>query len=618
MLKRHTGSISSLAFSPDGLLIASAGHEDVSVRVWDYTTGELLKVFVTLTPGFFERVIEVCFSPNGDRLYANAESSLFAWSWPAGELIYRKRLLSTSCPRLSPDGRLACLTEYRGVKKTIRLFDLFSERKLPYTFPEGSDFEEFSPDGSALMLRWDSSEEEQQQHMIFVAPEWQLTHQTPLGGTYGLISLNGRPALTRRLSDEEHGESLHLHVYDESFKSVVEDIPLDFTAKWEKPDLLQSVPGTKFIVGCSMAATPQVFDLETENVITTLAPGPDYDRALAMNPFGSCMGVGDESGSIRIVRTNDWKVERSLRGLGGCRNLAVSADGKWLAMERGHQIVDTVWLWDLGRLCLVGQMQAPSLQTANEWSLQIGDLTFAYIPDLKWLGAEGSEPHQLVQRALSNYGIQSRFGWRMAPNRAVTSDGRWLAWIADEKIAIVDVRTETAVHAMPFQPPNGDMNVSIPGVVGLAISPSGWKAAIGLTFDSQDVLVFDFKRRRVTEKRACCDTFDSLAFDPLGRYLAIGDCYVNDIYLRPITSKVKRRTLSGHTNSIRSLSFAPNGDLISSGADGQVIVWDSENFDRKATLVVFDEPFGWAGFTPAGEIWGSPGVDEEFASSSFL
>lgn len=111
---------------------------------------------------------------------------------------------------------------------------------------------------------------------------------------------------------------------------------------------------------------------------------------------------------------------------------------------------------------------------------------------------------------------------------------------------------------------------------------------------------------------AWCDTFDSLAFDPNGRYLAIGDCYVNEVFLRPITRGVKRAILRGHHDAIRTLVFAPSGDLLSSGSDGQVIVWDGQTLERKATLVAFEDPDGWAVFTPDGEFWGSEGIDREF------
>ena len=76
MLEGHTKPITSLAFSPDGTLIAS-GAEDKTIIVWDAKNGSQLKVL----QGHSGAINSLAFSPDGTLLYSGSlDGTVIIWS----------------------------------------------------------------------------------------------------------------------------------------------------------------------------------------------------------------------------------------------------------------------------------------------------------------------------------------------------------------------------------------------------------------------------------------------------------------------------------------------------------------------------------------------------------
>jgi WD40 repeat protein len=90
------------------------------------------------------------------------------------------------------------------------------------------------------------------------------------------------------------------------------------------------------------------------------------------------------------------------------------------------------------------------------------------------------------------------------------------------------------------------------------------------------------------------DSVLSLAFSPNGRYLASGSADRTAI-LWDVTDRARPQrlvTLPGHAGSVRSVAFGPDGrTLATGGGDAVVILWDTANPAAPARLATVRTPY---------------------------
>jgi eukaryotic-like serine/threonine-protein kinase len=544
--KGHAQAVTSLAFSPDSKHLASASH-DGTVKLWDAATGQEIRIL----KGHTKKVNSVSFSSDGERLAsAGNDGTVKVWIVLAG-----KEILSlaghtniVNCASFSPDGKHLASA---GTDGTLRLWDAATGQEVRTLERNinSIDIVAFSPDGKRLAsASWPG----------LVKIRDATTGQETLalkGHTNNVLSLAFSP----------HGKWLASAGHDGTVKLWDAVTGEEIHTLKGHTHVVMSVafsPDGQRLASASWDSTLKVWDAENGQEALTLKGNAKLPRCVAFSPDSQRLASANADGTVKI-----WDV----------------ATGEEPRTLNGHATaVDTVAFSPNGKRLASGSHDG----AVKVWDAETGQETVTI------------RGHTKAARCVSF----SPDGMRLA---SASGDGMVNVWDATNG---QEIRTlwghKEGVNSVSFSP-NGERIVA-----GCYRAVKVWDAATG-----QEILTFKGHRGSV----------EAVAFSPDGQRVASA-AWDTTVKVWDAASGQETLTLRGHGQEVRSLSFSPDGRRIVSAASGdtKVKVWDATTGLEVLTLKGHTHGVFSATFSPdsrriasashgAVKIWDARPLDDEFA-----
>lgn len=607
------GSILSVAFSPDGELLASS-DADGEICLWQVADGKQL---FTCKEEQNHWVWSVCFSPDSQMLASSSEDKVIRlWDVNTGEclqeLVGHQNWVFTVA--FSPDGqRLASASE----DETIRLWEVASGECLDTLTGHSGGVRAVAISANGEWLASGSSDQ--------TVRLWRLDTQECqiLAEQIGLVRAVAFSPDSQWLAACSDDQTIRLWQVQTGQCQRV------FTGSSRLWSVAFS-PDSRFLLTGGDDQRLRLWEIQTEEPIRYFEGHSALVLSVGFSPDGQTAVSGSDDQTIKF-----WEVDtgRCLKTVKGHNNWVWSVDfhpnGKQLASGNEDQTI-RLWQVDTGRCTHILEGHAGRI-----WSVAYsprGQLLASGSDDqtIKFWRVEGSEPQPKAGRAdvrciktlrgqtgavrlivfspdglllASNSGDRTVKLWDMSsfysdkpegPQLGRLTAGRSGEWVSGQCLAVLEGHTGR-VFSIAFSPDaeriatgSEDQTVRIWDTVTgtclhtlqghtkpvevVAFSLTGETLVSGS--DDETVRLWD------SQTGECLATLKpnvgrvlALGFSPQGMLLAIGGSN-QTVVLWDIITGEQVAVLSGHTKGIQSLAFSQDGQYLATGSEDETIrIW---------------------------------------------
>ena len=546
----------SLAFSPDGRLLAAAGT--TSVVIWDATTGEkwaaLAGQSTGTTLGYNLGVGQISFSPDGERL-AVANMDGFSKVW---DLATKTELLALP-PIDQPAKAMAynaggTLLATAGDEGIVTLWDARSGEKL-FTLTLGGIIHSvtFSPDG----LRVAAASEDGGTKIWDANSGEELLSLPRLSGMYdvafladGRLATAGQDGVTR-VWDSATGQQLL--TLASSASTVVG---------------LAGSPDGAWIATSSYDGYLRLWDAAPGHELLTIPAHDGIVWNVAFSPDGRRFSSASVDGTVKLWESGTGRLLDTLskgdNATGGFTTVAFCPDGTCLATGSTN---GDIYIWDSS----TGKMLLTLIGHSNYVIALAFDSTGARLASASW--DETAKVWDLTTGA-----EMTTFSGHTSPvligGIAFSPDGQVVFTSGDDDF-VRQWNASTGEEIHTFSGEGKD-------IYGLALSPDGQTLAMG----DQDgmITLWDLvSGNRLRTFSGHAGLLLRLAFNKDGTRLASAS-FDRLAKVWDVASGEELITLYGNLSNVFGVSFSPDGDqLATAGADGTLRTYALE-LDQLVTL----------------------------------